>query len=159
MTTKKSGFTLIELLIVLSIVVIFSALSLAYYREFNEQRKLDAEAKQLIDVLNLASKKSRASDLSPNPSCSDFRGYGVNIQDLTTHNTYKLQFKCAAELSDVQLYKLRDGLTLSGLGVLFMPLFAETNPSTITITNTVTGKCINIQINQVGTVEELPNCP
>lgn len=153
--SKQAGYTLIEILIVLSIIVIFSALSLAYYREFDEQRKLDAEAKQLIDVLNLASKKSSSADLSSNPNCSDFQGYRVKIQNTTT---YRLQFKCGISYSNIQSYTLRTGLNLSGPNVLFEPLSAETNSSTVTITNTVTSKCINIQINPVGTVEELP-CP
>lgn len=157
--SKQAGYTLIEILVVLSIIVIFSALSLAYYREFDEQRKLDAEAKQLVDVLNLASKKSSSADLSPNP-CSDFQGYRVNISNLTT---YKLQFNCGGSYSDIQSYTLRSGLTFLesdvGSDVLFKPLSAEANSSTITITNIVTNKCIKIQVNPVGTVEELPSCP
>lgn len=156
MTIKNDGYTLIELLIVLSIIVIFSALSLAYYRQFDEQRKLDAEAKQLVDVLNLASKKARSADISPYSSCTDFQGYRVKIKNSTR---YKLQFNCGGSYSDIQFYDLRAGLTLSGSDVVFKPLSAETDSTTIIkITNSVINKCINIQINPVGTVEEVPNC-
>lgn len=161
MKTKQSGYALIEILIVLSIIVLFSGLSLAYFRGFDEQKKLDAEAKQLIDVLNLAQKKSTAADLSPNLNCSDFQGYRVNIQTTTS---YALEFNCTGSYSTVQSYALRSGMTLSGIGtnILFKPLSAGTNLSnsiTTTITSSTTGKCIKIQINPVGTVEELSNCP
>ncbi len=155
---KSLGYALIEILIVLSIIVLFSALSLAYYRGFDEQKKLDAETKQLIDILNLASKKSSSADLPPDLSCSNFLGYQV-ISMTTT--TYTLRINCGGGYTDIQSYTLRTSLTFSGplAAVLFNPITAEANSSTFTLTNTVTNKCIYIQINPVGTVEERPNCP
>jgi len=159
------GYTLIEILIVVSIIVLFTGLSLAYYRGFDEQRKLDAETKQLIDILNLAEKKSVAADLSPlglNPSCSDFRGYWVSL----TGTSYSLKLNCAGVDTLIQTYTLGSGMTLlvsdaTVTDILFKPLYSGTNLSTpisVTLTNSSNNKCTKIQINPVGTVEQLPNC-
>lgn len=156
MTTKQSGFALVELLIVLTIIIIFAGLSLAYYRNFDEQKKLEGEAKQLVDVLNLASKKAHASDLSPDPNCSTFLGYRVII---TTSSTYELQFNCGGSYSTIQEYSLQSGVSflIAGTSVLFKPLSVGTNltnPVTTTLKNSAINKCREIQINPVGTVEE-----
>lgn len=153
---KQSGFALLELLIVLSIIVVFAGLSLAYYRNFDEQKKLEGEAKQLVDVLNLASKKANVSDISPMLNCSSFLGYRVVI---ATPTSYELQFNCGENYSKVQEYLLKPSMSfvLAGTSVLFKPLSAGTNliiPATTTLKNTAINKCIEIQINTVGTVQE-----
>lgn len=164
MTIKQAGYTLIELLVVLSILVFFSALSLAYYRGFEEERKLDSETKQLIDILDLASKKTSAPDFSPDAtsSCTDFQGYKVTLDSATA---YSLKFTCQGNPDIlVQTYTLSAGLTLSGdsSSILYKPLNAGTNLSalsTITINSPASGRCKKIQINPIGTVEQLPTCP
>ena len=169
MTTSRTGYTLIELLIVIFIIVLFSGLSLAYYRNFDEQRKLDAEAKQLMEVLSLASKKANSSDLTPNSSCIDFRGYRVLIESPAT---YTLEFACVEDPVNnpgvinyrlIQRQTTQPGISLSGSGtsILFKPLSSGTNLTTeaaIVLTNSATGKCTTVQVNPIGTVEQTSNC-
>lgn len=156
------GYALIEIIIVVAIIVLFSALSLGYYRNFDEQKKLDGEIKQFTDVLDLASSKSSSGDLSPNPSCvDDFQGYGVQI---INDASYSFRFNCGGVYTTIQTYTVRPGLTLLGAGtdILFKPLTAETNlgiPTDIIFTSSTINKCIRIQISPQGVVEEMPTCP
>lgn len=160
MTYQRTGYALIELLIVIFIITLFSALSLAYYRSFDEQRKLDAGAKQLMEVLSLASKKANSSDLTPNSSCTDFRGYRVLIESPAT---YTLEFNCAESYQLIQRQTTQPGISLSGSGtsILFKPLSSGTNLTTeaaIVINNSSNGKCTVVQVNPIGTVERTSNC-
>ncbi|QQG43925.1 MAG: prepilin-type N-terminal cleavage/methylation domain-containing protein [Candidatus Roizmanbacteria bacterium] len=58
------GFTLIELLVVVTIMMLFSGLSIAYFNEFTNKQKLDGIARNVIDVLELAKKKADTGDSS-----------------------------------------------------------------------------------------------
>lgn len=164
MKIRQLGYTLIELLVVISIIVIFSALFLANYRDFVKERKLDSEAKQLIDALDLASKKTSSPDFSPDVAsvCTDFQGYKVTFDSATS---YSLKFTCTG-ISDilVQTYTLSSGITISSptSSILYKPLNAGTNlvvATSITISNPTNGRCKKIQVNPIGTVEQLSTCP
>jgi len=156
----EKGYTLIELLIVIAIIALFSGLSLAYYNNYTDDRKLAGEAKQLVDVLNLAYKKATAVDLTPNSSCSDFRGYVVTFPPLTPSTTYSLNFNCDGSNQLVSQYSINIGVVINSASVnsiLFKPLSAGTNlagDATITLKNSNISKCIDIWVHIVGTVEE-----
>ncbi len=157
---QRSGYTLLEILIVVSIISMFTALSIGYYRNFDDQRKLDGDTKQVIDVLNLAANRANSGDLNPNPICPDFQGYAVTIG---TSNTYSLQFNCGNVYTAIQNYRLDSGLCFVEVGtnVLFKPLTAGTNllrSTGITINSLALSKCQQISVDPAGTVNEAPSC-
>jgi len=59
---NKKSFTLIELLIVVTVIGLFSGLSIAYYNNFTNEKKLEAGADQVYNVLELAKKKTSSGD-------------------------------------------------------------------------------------------------
>lgn len=161
---KNNGFTLLELTIVVSIILLFSAFSIANYTSFNEEKKLEQEAKKIVDTLNLASKKASSGD----SSCIDFRGYQVTF---TTLN-YTLQSLCAPPgqgptPTPVQTQTLPLGLAItppSPSTILFKPLTSGTNLSstatiTVKLSTTSQNKCISITVSTIGTVTEEPKVP
>lgn len=70
----RSGFTLIEILITTIIMAVFSALSLAGYRSFQEQQKLEKATKHMVEVLELAKKMATNGQIPP-PTDSNPYGY------------------------------------------------------------------------------------
>src|SRR3990167_11393660 len=89
---KEKGFSLIELIIVISIIIIFSGFSLAAYNNFNEDRRLDEEASKLVDVFNLAAKKSAAGEIDSVYCTGIFHGYITKLSPQT--NSYSLAQCC-----------------------------------------------------------------
>ena len=81
-------FTLIELLIVISVILLFSGLSLAAYNNFNEEKKLEAETRKFVEVLELAKKKVISGDKTglgvTNQEC-DLIQYKVVIDSASTY--------------------------------------------------------------------------
>jgi prepilin-type N-terminal cleavage/methylation domain-containing protein len=150
------GYTLLEIIVVVTIISLFTALSIGYYRNFDEQKKLDGDVKQFIDVLNLAANKANSGDLNPNPNCTDFQGYSVLISSTTS---YSLEFNCGDVYTEVQAYNLKSNISFTGTdaNILFKPLTGGTNlirQASVTFTNNATGKCKKILINPLGGTEE-----
>jgi prepilin-type N-terminal cleavage/methylation domain-containing protein len=151
---KSKGFTLIEILVVISITLIFLGISLVQFNSYTEQTKLKNEAKKLIDVLELAKKKSLSADLVGN--CNNFTGYRVTV----SAGAYSLLFGCDSVYSVVQSYNLPTNITVTegDVDYNFSPLM--NNPSfisnTIKLQNSSIGtanKCIDISISPIGIVE------
>lgn len=65
MTYDKKGFTLIEILITIIVISLFSALSLAGYSYFREQKILEDRTKQFVEVLELAKKMAVTGQIPP----------------------------------------------------------------------------------------------
>lgn len=148
------GFTLIEFLIVLTIIFIFSGLSLAYYNNFIEEKKLEIETQKLIDVLELAKKKTLSADIE-NYSCDNFYGYQVYVDN----SSYKISLCCSLDCNNnypIQNYTLAKNISItnSSLNILFKPLTANTTETSITIKNTFLNKCFDILINSIGIIEK-----
>ncbi|MBI2049776.1 prepilin-type N-terminal cleavage/methylation domain-containing protein [Candidatus Roizmanbacteria bacterium] len=169
--TKKnniSGFTLIELLVVISLIILFSGLSLAAYNNFNEERKLDEEASKLVDVLSLAGKKSAAGETDSSYCTGTFHGYITKLNPQA--NSYRLAQCCniadpenckdSQNTKLVQTYSLASNYVVTvsppgNINILFRVLGRGTNLSgktTITIENTKVNKCIDIDIERSGLV-------
>lgn len=172
MDKNSNGYSLIELLVVVSIIILFSGLSLAAYNNFNEEKKLETETKKLIDVLNLASKRSASGDINDN-SCNDFHGYVVKFDST---NAYRLVYCCAqfasgcnadSSLRNPQTYDTTPiEISTTYNTILFKRLFsgaqfvftADPNPSFIRIKvknpNLNPAKCIDVTIYSSGIVTE-----
>ncbi|HLD26527.1 MAG TPA: hypothetical protein VJB63_01025 [Patescibacteria group bacterium] len=118
MTKKLRGFTLIEILITTTIMIVFTGLSFAGYRYFNEQRKFEEETKRIVSILELAKKMATTGQQPPsyipgntNP-CHIFNG-GYLFQSVS--NNYKLyatnnQAGCFSTVT--QLYNLPSNFQL-----------------------------------------------
>lgn len=156
----KKSFTLIELLVVTVIVLIFSGISLARYNDFTQQLKLKSEAKKLIDIIELAKKKSLTSELIVTPNvtpptfCSDFSGYRVTLNA----NSYSLNFCCNSSCgTSLNTYDFDPKVSIvSTTGNLDFPprlLNIELSISPITLKNNLINQCINIWISNIGVVE------
>lgn len=149
---RNKGFTLIELLVVISVMIIFIGGTLAQLNSYNEQTKLRNEAKKLVDVIELAKKKSLSADLF-DKNCASFTGYKITISS----NSYSLLFGCALIYSLVTSYDLPNNITITaGTGDYFFPPLM-TNPvfasDLISLNNDSISKTINISISPIGVVE------
>lgn len=146
----KSAFSLIELLIVSVIIGLFSGFMIANYQTFPEQKKLDSDVQKVVNVLELAKKKTLAADLSP--GCSgNYLGYRVTIAP----SDYRLYIRCSTVFL-VQSYSY-SSTSLSAKGsttVDFKPLNAGVTQtgSPITIKHQGMRKCLDITISQVGLI-------
>jgi len=157
----KKSFTLIELLIVVSIIVIFSGLLLASYNNFTERKRLEAQGEKIIDILELAKKKSVSRDLSPNLNCLEFEGYSVSF----VSSSYDLIFHCGADEINVKNYDLDKNVTISAAEeVQFDPdlgVTGESSSLSIVLENSIIGRCVSITIYLSGVVEKgiIYDCP
>ncbi len=149
----KKSFTLIELLVVISIILIFLGVSLVQYNAYTEQAKLKNDGKKLLDVIELAKKKSLSSDLQ-DKNCSNFTGYQLTLNT----NNYSLIFCCNSICStNTNTYNFNPNISISsGTGNLnFPPLMTGANMTinSVQLKNSVINKCINISISTIGIVE------
>lgn len=120
----NGGFTFIELLVVITIIILFTGISLAYYNNFSSQNALKSEANKMIDVFEFA-KKNSSSALSnnasptPTPFCSSgFTGYRIDV----AANSYTLSVCCSAScplVPAIQTYNLPTNISVySGTGYI-----------------------------------------
>lgn len=97
MVNNKS-FTLIEILVVVSIIVLFSGITLAAYNNYTEEKKLEADARKIVDVFELARKKANSADASlcdrPSPNQNEVFHVGNFTVAITSENTYQLRTEC-----------------------------------------------------------------
>lgn len=165
---RKKGFMLIGIIIIVMVIGILSTLSLARYNDFTENNKLDNDASKLVDILELARKKTVSGD---NPTtCASFNGYGIANVDATS---YKLQLCCSSDCSsysDLNIYKLETTNSFTGnrpeikfaplTGYLHLPEESPGETLILTIKNRVINKCISINITYIGliTQQSKANC-
>lgn len=155
------SFTLIELLIVVTIIFIFSGLSLAYYNNFTQEQLLKNEAKKFVDVLEITRKKTATGDLSniSKEMCSDFNGYKEEINN----QNYTLYICCNNDCSSkilIKNYFLSNGLKFEStpLSFQFLPLSAGMKPANsfplnICLKNTNNNKFNKIIIEKSGVIK------
>ncbi|KKP68400.1 MAG: hypothetical protein UR68_C0017G0013 [Candidatus Roizmanbacteria bacterium GW2011_GWA2_35_19] len=151
MVKNKFGFTIIELLISISIILIFSGISLPYYNKYSQEIKLQNEVKKLISVIELAKKKAISSDLYQ--SCDNFSGYKIIINA----DNYSFRFGCAGVYQNVQTYNFPTNISvISGTGnFTFKPLGIGTNIAigAIRLKNSSLNQCLEISITTNGILE------
>lgn len=149
----KKSFALIEPLIVIFVTLIFLGVSLVQYNNYTEQVKLKNEGKKLLDVIELAKKKSLFSDLE-DKNCSNFTGYRLTLNT----NNYSLFFCCNSICStNTNTYNFNTNISIfSGAGNLnFPPLMRGSNITinSVRLKNSIINKCVNISISAIGIVE------
>lgn len=167
---KNRGFTLIEILISITIIILFSGITLAYYNNFTEDQKLKSESKRLISVLALARKMASAGVISDPTQCDIsanyvFNGYKVTF---TSDSSYTLQQSCSlcviindnyvctpVTAPSIHTYSFDQGLVVKDLpDILFQPLSlgAKSEESIIKLKNNL-NHCIDITVG-LSTIEE-----
>ena len=108
---NKKSFTLIELLIVVSVIILFSGLSIAYYNNFTNEKKLEAGANKVYDTLELAKKKTSSGDLS-GETCDPFGGY--EVKSSADRPSYSLYLCCEGSCdTPIQTYDLNNPVTFN----------------------------------------------
>lgn len=153
MKFNKKSFTLIELLIVITVIALFSGLSIAYYNNFTNEKKLEAGANQVYDALELAKKKTSSGDLS-GETCEVFDGY--EVKSSADGSSYSLSLCCTGSCGTlIYTYNLTSPITFnhSSLSIQFLVLTAPVTAQTFIIKSSSLNKCINIDINTAGLIE------
>lgn len=166
-----AGFSFLELLIVMSIMILFSTLSVGGYTAFNESKKIDSGTNELISTIELAKKKSRAGDKSGivlagvDQSACDLDGYKVT---LLSASSYALQASMCANVSpsctlgpgctDITIASFLTAPSMSLTPTTGSVEFrasgvAVSGISSIIVTNTKNNKFKTITINGAGIVE------
>lgn len=147
----KQGFSFLELMFAVLIMGVFFGMSLKLYSNFNWQKKLEAETKKVVAVLELAKKKAIAGDKSRLSQSCVLSGYKV----IYTATSYSLLALCPAETAIGAYYNLPSGLALTGNGsnqVIFKPFGIGAIPSCIIVKNSTKGQCRKITIDQSGSI-------
>lgn len=164
----QRAFSILEILLVIFIIALFSGFALPYFNSSTSTKKLDQEAKQLIDVIELAKAKASAGQADI-PGCTIFKGYQVYFDDPATQ--YRLRACCGAVPTDlctfsqdIQLYKTQPDMTYAFSGSLASSNFIHYSNLTlgttlasngiIIITNTTINKCVKITVDKIGLVTE-----
>lgn len=156
---NQKGFTFIELLIVITIITLFSGLSLAYYNTYNEDLKLEAEARKINDVLELAKKKASSGDVNLALACSgEFISYEVTV---STTTQYKMDLVCSGGKTLVYTYSIPADRNITvgpaATTIPFYKLSTGTNSAgdiTLKVKNTSISKCINITVSPAGLINK-----
>lgn len=148
---SQNSFTLIELLIVVTIILLLSGLSLAYYNQFNEQKKLEKETEKLVDVLELAKKKATSADIG-GYSCPVFSGYQVAVGA----SSYSLRLCCSADCTtnySIQTYDFPTNISSTVNNIQFKPLATGVvTAASIKIRSSAINKCQQISVSLAGVI-------
>lgn len=164
---NRKSFTLIELLVVITIIILFSGLYLATYNNFTQQKNLEKEVSQLVDVLSLAKGKSQASEITLTcVSPEEFGGYRVELSG--TDYNFK---QCCRDVvtksisscgPNIQSYNFSYGISnITGVSTVdFFPLTGGATATTISIKNSSINKCLEVSTTDTGviTVGDLFSC-
>jgi|GEM_PF-7024840 len=141
----QKSFTFIELLITVVIILVTSGLSLAAYREYNENQRLDAAVRKTVDLIDLAHKKTLA---------------GIDRCTVTTTaNQLQISANCNAGASLTYNYDKGIILTSKSTASVTFQLLTG-NPmaaGSITVKNNVSKQCVDIEISATGSVQFGPH--
>lgn len=159
MKQLKFAFTLIEVIIVTAIILLFSGLLLAQYNNFTQQQNLRAEAQKLVNILELARKKTLSKETIP--SCGGaFNGYKLTINSNNYILSYCTTNDCSCATTNIPFtYTIQSGIgvTFSPLtSIQFLPNFQGTNltaDTALQIKNTSINQCIKtFSVSKIGIV-------
>ena len=155
------AFTLIEIIIVVAIMILFAGLSIGYYNDFTQQKKLDEETSKMIDVLELAKKKTSSGDSSmctADPqSSARVVDYSVIVNSATT---YQLSPNCSVGTPNPINYTTNSNIIFPTVfpvptsSVQFKTLSAGTTPYCFILKNSSSNKCRYINVEAGGVICE-----
>ncbi len=152
---KKKGFTLVELLVVATIIITLTGASLAWYSNFSEDKGLDKQIQDFVQVIEMAKNKAYAGDVSV---CGNLDGITPQLK----------QYNVVVDPSTIRANPVCDGVPtgyaypIRGHIVFLTPTMEvsfgafgklNTNKSIcIPVQNTVSNKCKYVNINESGLV-------
>lgn len=156
---KINGYTLIELLIGLSVIGIIFSLGFVSFREFSRRQALNGAKKLLVGQLRVAQELALSGDKPSDPFCNaPNRLKGYNFRALTNLN-YTIEASCTGGDVETKNVDLDGDITISEPStnpILFKVLGQGTNidtdDTTITLTQTVTGNTREIVITKSGEI-------
>lgn len=158
---------MIELIIVIIIITTLSSVSLSSYGTFNETKKLDKTATELISVLELAKKKSIALDKNLTISGTDYSAcsltnYHVSVISSTQYSlgvnlctTGACPFNAGCQDLTIASYTIPVGTTLSPTGTVTFTTRTgiATGITSVVITRTNLNKTKTVNISGSGIIE------
>lgn len=151
MVKFNRSFTLIEILVTVTIILLFTGLSIPRYNTYTQQLKLKSEAEQIADVIELAKKKAISSELY-DLNCTDFTGYRVTLNNTSV----SLKFGCANIYQTINSFVFDNGITIiAGTGDLdFPPLALNLNIQIpyVRLQNIKLNQCQDIYLSSIGIV-------
>ncbi|OGK39303.1 hypothetical protein A3F34_01815 [Candidatus Roizmanbacteria bacterium RIFCSPHIGHO2_12_FULL_44_10] len=148
---SQSGVTFIELFIVISILSLLATLAVSSYRDFDEQKKLDAEALRFSEVFEQAKKRTISGD----KPCDTFAGtYTVGW---TTSSYTLTPDGCSAVFTNTVM----TGLTILNSGsATFQPFGRGATSSSVIVKHSKRNRCRNVVLTGAATITNDPiTCP
>lgn len=165
MKKTKTAFTLIEIMVVVSIILIFTGMSLVYYNVFTQERLLNTETDKLVSVLEIAKKNSTSASEAASANCPSTYQFRGNAITFTSTKTYTISNCCAALETDatscpdtVNTYKMKDPVNISNSPstISFDKLYGTATAMSIIVRlgtgTTNSTKCYTVTVSSVGVV-------
>lgn len=151
---RQAGFTLIELLVVVVVIAIFSGLSVLYYNNFNEQKKLESDIERFKSVFELARNKSLSGDKSSCTGLNDLQPFEIDYI-AGKSGYFTLNNDCGTP-SQIGKYRLNgnDVFTTSGTIQFKIAQPGIASAQSIIMQNTMTNKCSTLTIDISGIINQ-----
>jgi len=156
----RKSFTLIELIIVVAIIALFSGITMAYFNNFTREKQLSNNTKKLIDVVDLARKKTNSGD---NSMClgADGTSDGFSVV-ITGANSYKLEPVCMVGTPSIVTYQTESNVQFVNTSqrIDFKPLVPLDSGVQIILKEINLDKCLAVKIETSGSSEQIScsNC-
>ena len=145
---QVKGFTLIEFLIIIGLIGIMTAVSIASYTSFSESSKLKNETQKMMSVFSLAQKRAISGDLGVGcTNCS------LNSFTVSWNSTTQLYSTVGSRVNGVNPTEAFDQIVslLDTGNVIFSSLTGAPDSSkTIRLKNITKNECMQIVISTVG---------
>lgn len=157
---NAKGYTLIELLIGLSIIGIIFSFGFVSFREFSRRQALNGAKKILIGQLRVAQELALSGEKPNDPFCNSPNSLkGYNFRAVSNIN-YTIEASCTGGDVETKNTLLDGDITISAPStnpILFKVLGQGTNidtdDTTITLTQTITGNTREIVITKSGEIQ------
>jgi prepilin-type N-terminal cleavage/methylation domain-containing protein len=151
------GYTIIELLVVISVIGLFTGLTMNSYVQRERKETLKAITNEIRSVIELARSKSVNSEMPNGCTYINFDGYGVE----TLVNSISLNYICSETITLVQNINLtkysKTAISINDFyfekttGELFRQL-SDPDSEVIEIKHTILNSCNTIEVNKFGVI-------
>jgi len=147
----KQGFTLIEILVIVMAIGLFFGLSLRYFNDFNEVKKLEYESEKIAETLRQARKSALSGDRSQlsGETCI-LSGYRVDVS--VSENAYSQFAICDGDKLVSQTDLPLEINPCQSASIFFKQFGLGATDGLIKIINTRSSKCREISINESGDI-------
>ncbi|MCL4375003.1 prepilin-type N-terminal cleavage/methylation domain-containing protein [Patescibacteria group bacterium] len=154
------SFTLVELLIVTAVILLMTGFSLASYNQYTEDRRLDAEANKVVNMLFLAHKKALSGDTS---QCADPAAELLEYEVSFTASGLQISPSCSHGSADASTLNLETDIVFNPVpgSVTFAPLSGKIPGAgtEVIVYNNKNNRCKKITISAAGVIDTATSCP